>query len=382
MSLSGTVTIWLLWLVAAATFIWGVLSWPKAVGNGRLPSLWRTHLRRSGSQLAVVATALLAVGGTLNAQYDWYSSWSDLGTVFGGGDSTAVSPEVVHAGSGQVAAPIRSLREPQITGLSPDPGPDGQYATVALAGPVSKVSSSVVVWVPQSYTRAGSSHRHYPVIEVFHGIPGGPREYSHDINLGKMVAGLAAYGRIKETILVMPDSSPHHVDTECVNGGSRGPAMEDWLTIDVPTWVRHSLRVQQDRQSWATMGLSTGGFCSSMAAMLHPATYGTAIELGGYLTPQFDSHYRPFAPGSTSWKRYELVKLAATSPPPVALWLETSKTDSLSYWGNKRLIATAAAPMTVTADVLQDAGHRMSVWVGVMPTALQWLGSTANGFRP
>jgi len=181
---------------------------------------------------------------------------------------------------------------------------------------------------------------------------------------------------------VMPDSSPHLVDTECVNGGSRGPAMEDWLTIDVPTWVRHSLRVQQDRQSWATMGLSTGGFCSSMAAMLHPATYGTAIELGGYLTPQFDSHYRPFASGSTSWKRYELVKLAATSPPPVALWLETSKTDSLSYWGNKRLISTAAAPMTVTADVLQDAGHRMSVWVGVMPTALQWLGSTANGFRP
>jgi hypothetical protein len=152
-----------------------------------------------------------------------------------------------------------------------------------------------------------------------------------------MVAGLAASGRIKETILVMPNFSPHQVDTECVNGGSRGPAMEDWLTKDVPTWVRHNLRVQQDRQSWATMGLSTGGFCSSMAA---------------------------------------------TSPPPVALWSETSKTDSLSYWGNKRLIATATAPMTVTADVLQDAGHRLSVWVGVMPTALQWLGRTVSGFRP
>ena len=74
MSLSGTVTTAMLWLVAAGTFVWGVLSWPKAVGNGRLASLWRTHLRRAGYQLAVVATALLAVGGTLNAQYDWYSS--------------------------------------------------------------------------------------------------------------------------------------------------------------------------------------------------------------------------------------------------------------------------------------------------------------------
>jgi enterochelin esterase-like enzyme len=381
MSLSGTVTIWVLWLLAAATFLWGVLSWPKATGTGRFADLWPAHLRRSGSQLAVVATALLAVAGTLNAQYDWYSSWRDLGTALSGGDSSVGSAEPVHAG-GQLAAPIRSVREPQITGLNPNPGPDGQYVTVTLPGSLSKVSSSVVVWLPQSYTQAGSAHRRYPVIEVFHGIPGSPREYSHDINLGKMVAGLAVAGRMREAILVMPDSSPNKVDSECVNGGSRGLAMEDWLTKDVPNWVRHSLRVQPDRQSWATMGLSTGGFCSSMAAMLHPQTYGSAIELGGYLTPQFDSHYRPFAYGSTAWKRYDLVKLAATTPPPVALWIETSKTDSLSYSGNKRLIATAKAPMSVTADVLLDAGHRMSVWVGVMPTSLSWLGSTASGFRP
>ena len=382
MSLTGTGTTWVLWLVAAATFAWGVVSWPNAAGIGRRGRPWRAHLRRAASQLAVVATALLAVAGTLNAQYDWYSSWNDLGTAFGGGNSSAGSPELVGAGNGQPAAPIRSLREPQIKGLNPDPGADGQYVTVTLPGPVSRLSGSVVIWLPQSYTRAGSSHRRYPVIEVFHGIPGSPREYSHDINLGKMVAGLAAAGRIRESILVMPDSSPDHVDTECVNGGSQGPAMEDWLTQDVPTWVRQNLRVQQDRESWATMGLSSGGFCSVMATMLHPQTYGAAIELGGYLSPLFDSQYRPFTPGSTAWNRYDLVKLAATAPPPVALWIETSKTDSLSYQGNSRLIATARTPTTVTADVLQDAGHRMSVWVGVMPTALQWLGSTATGFKP
>src|ERR1035437_168473 len=381
MSLSGTVTIWVLWLLAAATFVWGVLSWPKAKATGRLAGLWGAHLRRSLAQLAVVATALLAVAGTLNAQYDWYSSWNDLGTAFAGGDSSAGSSQPIHAG-GHLAAPIRSVREPQIKGLNPDPGPDGQYVTVTLPGPVSKVSASVVLWLPQSYTRRGSAHRHYPVLELFHGIPGSPREYSYDINLGKMVAGLAVAGRIREAILVMPDSSPHQVDTEGVNGGSRGPAMEDWLTKDIPNWVRHNLRVQPDRQSWATMGLSTGGFCSSMAAMLHPATYGAAIELGGYMSPLFDSHYRPFTHGSTAWKRYDLVTLAAKAPPPVELWLETSKTDSLSYVGNARLIATATAPMAVTADVLQDAGHRMSVWVAVMPTALHWLGATMSGFRP
>src|ERR1035437_5726084 len=164
MSLSGTVTTSVMWLVAAATFIWAVVSLAKATGTPGRVHLRTTYLRGAGTQLAVVATALLAVAGTLNAQYDWYSSWSDLGTAFQGGDSSAGSPELIRAGAGAAAAPIRTVREPQIRGLDPDPGPDGQYVTVTLLGPVSKVSSSVVLWLPRSYTQAGSAHRHYPVM--------------------------------------------------------------------------------------------------------------------------------------------------------------------------------------------------------------------------
>jgi hypothetical protein len=155
MSLSGTVTTSVMWLVAAATFIWAVVSLAKATGTPGRVDLRTTYLRGAGTQLAVVATALLAVAGTLNAQYDWYSSWSDLGTAFQGGDSSAGSPELIRAGAGAAAAPIRTVREPQIRGLDPDPGPDGQYVTVTLLGPVSKVSSSVVLWLPGPTRRQG-----------------------------------------------------------------------------------------------------------------------------------------------------------------------------------------------------------------------------------
>lgn len=392
MALTATLTTWAWWLVAAAVFACSVV-WPKTASTNPRGRWGRDHLRRAGMQLAVVATSLLAVAGTLNAQYDWYSSWSDLGSIFGADGSSAGSPAPVAGGLGPTAAAVVAAASTVpsgggnpsglegLEGLKPDPGPSGQYLTVTVPGPVSHTTGTVTVWVPQSYMQAGSAQRHYPVIEVFHGVPGSPLEYAHDIDLGRMVAGLAAAGQMKEAILVMPDSTPGHVDTECVNGGSTGPAMEDWLTQDVPSWVRDHLRVQQDRASWATMGLSTGGFCSLMATMLHPETYGAAIELGGYLAPVFDPHYRPFAPGTAAWNRYDLLKLAATTPPPVQLWIETSKTDTLSFPGNSRLIATASPPMKVTADILQDAGHRMSVWVGVMPTALRWLGSTVDGFK-
>ncbi len=400
MSLTGAGTTWVLWLVAAATFGAGIV-WPRALPATRRHGAWPARLRRAAMQLAVVATAVAAVSGTLNAQYGWYASWSDLGTALVSGDDPAAGVPVVAGGTlpETTTAPVGTLpipsdaslpsdapttgdAEPTLAGLASDPGPDGQYLTVSVPGPTSGVTGSVVLWFPRSYTQPGSEHRHYPVVEAFHGVPGGPAEYAHGMNLGGMVAGLARDHRMTEPILVMPDSTPHQLDTECVNGGTRGPQMEDWLTQDVPTWVRNHLRVAPDAQSWATMGLSTGGYCAAMATMLHPDTYGAAIELGGYLAPVFDPHYRPFGPGSAAWTRYDLVKRATTEPPAVQLWVETSKSDSLSYPGNARLIATATAPLRVTADVLPNAGHRMTVWVGVMPTALSWLGTSLSGFRP
>ncbi len=400
MSLTGAGSTWVLWLVAAATFVASIV-WPRALPTTRRHAAWTARLRRAAMQLAVVTTALAAVSGTLNAQYGWYASWSDLGTAFVSGGNPAAGVPVVAGGAlpetttapvGTLPfpsdvplpsdAPTTSETEPTLAGLAANPGPDGQYLTVSVPGPTSGVAGSVVLWVPRSYTQPGSAHRRYPVLEAFHGVPGGPSEYARGMNLGRMVAGLARDHRMTEPILVMPDSTPHQLDTECVNGGTRGPQMEDWLTQDVPTWVRSHLRVASDPQSWATMGLSTGGYCAAMATMLHPDTYGAAIELGGYLAPVFDPHYRPFAPGSAAWNRYDLVTRATTEPPAVQLWVETSKSDSLSYPGNARLIATATPPLRVTADVLPNAGHRMAVWVGVMPTALSWLGSSLSGFRP
>jgi hypothetical protein len=40
------------------------------------------------------------------------------------------------------------------------------------------------------------------------------------------------------------------------------------------------------------------------------------------------------------------------------------------------------SPTAVTATVLTNAGHRMSVWENMLPGALTWLGSNVPGFQP
>jgi len=38
--------------------------------------------------------------------------------------------------------------------------------------------------------------------------------------------------------------------------------------------------------------------------------------------------------------------------------------------------------LAVDATVLQHAGHRISLWKGLLPGSLAWLGANVEGFKP
>src|SRR3954467_2708785 len=148
------------------------------------------------------------------------------------------------------------------------------------------------------------------------------------MDLGQSVDNEVAAGRMSPVVIVSPQLEiPRGRDTECVDGGPGLPAIESWLTVDVPNWVTRTFRVSPERSSWATAGLSAGGWCAAMAALLHPARYGAAMVFGGYFSPSFGAQYKPFPPPSPQGQRYALVGLTKRSPPPVAVWMETSHSD-------------------------------------------------------
>jgi hypothetical protein len=119
-----------------------------------------------------------------------------------------------------------------------------------------------------------------------------------------------------------------------------------------------------------------------MATVLHPGQYSAAIVLGGYFRPDFGS-WRPFAGSSPLGQRYNLIQRVRTRPPPpVALWVETSHSDPLSYPSTSRFLAVTRGPMSVTALVLTHAGHRMALWAGLLDQTLRWLAADIPGFVP
>jgi hypothetical protein len=172
------------------------------------------------------------------------------------------------------------------------------------------------------------------------------------------------------------------VDTEGVNGGPGQPQIETWLTRDVPDWLVQHFRVSGRRDAWAAIGYSSGGFAAAMSTVLHPAQYGAGIVLGGYFRPEFGSFYKPFTAASLMGRRYDLARVIAHHRPPVSLWVETSHADPVSYASTARFLRSVRTPTAAHAVILQNSGHRDSVWINLLPQALRWLGRSMPGFHP
>lgn len=380
MSLTGPVFLGLVAAATVAAFVALVVLWPRLAGHepGHI-------LARAGLLLAVNILVLFTAATQLNAQFLFFAGWSDLRGALGGSTSTT---SLARGGSAKSAAnkPVAGGAAAPKGGALPavpgDMGPDGVIG-YTVRGPLSGITASVVVQLPPGYTDPSSARARYPVIETFQGYPGAPTQWIRTMRLGGAIADAVTAHRLRSAIIVSPQAEiPHGVDTECVNGSAGRPQLETWLTRDVPNWIARTFRVVTTRSSWATMGYSTGGWCAAMAAMLHPAQYGAAVVMGGYFRPDFGTLYEPYPRSSPLQAHYDLIGLAQRTPPPVAIWLETSHADPLSYTSSAGILRRAKPPLAIDATVLEHAGHRTSVWQGLLPRALAWLGQNAAGFSP
>ncbi len=179
--------------------------------------------------------------------------------------------------------------------LPPLPAPGQRVQTFELTGAHSGLAGRVVVSLPRGYQDPANAGWTYPVIEAFHGFPGGPEVWIQGVNLVPSIDALSGQQVISDAIVIAPQIEfPPGTDTECVNGGKGQPQVETWLATDVPDQIASVLRVRRDRASWAATGFSSGGWCAAMAVMLHPDVFGVGIILGGYL-PRLQQGLRPLS---------------------------------------------------------------------------------------
>lgn len=379
MSLTGGLFLSLVAGSAGAAFVLLVVRWP-ALGGTEI----RKVAARAGLLLLVNVLVVLTVATQLNAAFLFFADWSDLAGAING----TVTKTALAKGATAKQAAAKHVRGSAATStvLTQALPPGGTPIRGALAyivtGANSGIRGTVLVELPPGYLAASSARTRYPVLETFQGYPGGPGTWIDTMNLGGVMAQQVAARRMRPALIVSPQVEiPSGVDTECVNGRPGYPQVETWLAEDVPNWVAHHFRVNTDRSSWASIGLSAGGWCAAMVTMLHPAQYAAGIVMGGYFRPAFGTGFEPYPPKDPLASRYDLVAVTARTPPPVAIWLETSHADPISYSSSAALLKVTRPPLSLDAIVLQHAGHRFSLWQALLPNSLTWLGANIPGFK-
>lgn len=356
-------------VIALLLFVLLVLGWPRRGGRAARAAV------RGGQVLLLNVTVVALCFAVLNDQYVFYSSWADL---FG----ARASQVITHHGGSARQVLQATIPEPGIgaragSGSYRLPQPGSRLQTYSVRDPTTGAATKLLVYLPVGYNPASS--RTYPVVYGLHGFPGSPLSIAR-LTFFSTADELTALHVLAPSIFVVPTiDDPVAVDTECINGPPGAPQTETWLSRTVPEWVVRHLHVRVNRASWVTMGYSYGAWCAAMLTMRHPAVFGGAIVLQGYFRPDFTSAYDPYTPREL--QPYDLIRLARTAPPPVAMWVLASRQDNLSYPTTARFLSVARAPLDVSSTILATGGHRTAVYEPYVGPALTWLAKTLPAFH-
>jgi len=223
-----------------------------------------------------------------------------------------------------------------------------------------------------------------PVIELLHGTPGAPEDWTRaghaDVTADKWAArhdGLAP-------IIVMPDvNGAFLADTECIDIG-RARA-ETYLTEDVPQWVAEHLGAATTKAAWVIAGSSEGGYCALDLALRHPDRYGSFVDLSGLERPTFPGDTLAALGGSRSSLEDHTPEVFLVRHPTTALppgWIEVGANDGATTRATRRVAQVLrAAGADVQLHLLPNAHHTWRVWSRSFADAFPWIAERTDVAR-
>ena len=321
---------------------------------------------------AVLMAALL-----INNSFQLYVSWSDLlGQDGAPGQIQAQTPVGMPSADADAADPgARTLPNAKLfhtfTGA-----PGVQVATVT--GPESKITGTVLVWLPPQYSESEYSHSDFPVIQLLSGYPGSPNTWMEGMEapaiLSQEIAGRSAHPFILVSATINTDP-PHDPDCSNIPGG---PQVDTWLTKDVHSLIETSFRSETGARGWGLMGYSEGGLCASKLTLQHPGEFAAAVSMSGDDHPDGDL----LKPGTAAYNENSPLWLLQNRPPaPVSMLLTGTLQDGSTAAEAEAMNAAAKSPTEVSRLIAPRGGHNIGVWMSMEAPSFQWLSRNLDGIQ-
>jgi enterochelin esterase-like enzyme len=321
----------------------------------------------------------------VNRYYDYYQTWggmiNDL-TSQGAGNL----PKYAAGGKGTNKQFDKNIG--RVTSRAED-AQVGYLFQTSVTGARSHLTRDVLVYLPPQYFQKSFRHYKFPVIELLHGSPGGPRAWVDVMGVIPTFLSLLGTHPDDAAVLVMPDTdgSPRY-GLQCLNNPG-GIQDMTFVARDVPDAIARIVRVQPPGRAWGLAGYSEGGYCAANIGVQVPKGYGAVGVLSGYFAPiksQVPAGNKPGGrpltvnvflghPGLRliNTPRYYVTRVPVSEEFP-AFWLAVGAEDTedvLAAQDFRQVLQTRM--VNVPLIVVPGGGHQASVWRAALGPMLSWM---------
>ena len=327
----------------------------------------------------------------VNKFYDYYQTWggmiNDL-TSQGAGNL----PKYAAGGKGTNKQFDKNIG--RVTSQAED-AQVGYLFQTSVTGTRTHLTRDVLVYLPPQYFQKSFRHYKFPVIELLHGSPGGPRAWVDVMGVIPTFLSLLGTHPDDAAVLVMPDTdgSPRY-GLQCLNNPG-GIQDMTFVARDVPDAIARIARVQPPGRAWGLAGYSEGGYCAANIALQVPKGYGAAGVLSGYFGPirsQVPAGNKPGGRpitvnvflGHPGLRLINTPRNYATRVPVndelPAFWLAAGAEDTedvLAAQDFRQVLQTRM--VYVPLIVVPGGGHQASVWRAALGPMLSWMTRPLEG---
>jgi S-formylglutathione hydrolase FrmB len=324
--------------------------------------------------------ALVMAASAVNARFAYLPT---VGALLGQNATDQISPAQLRAlefASGQPLGAAGRSVSVRLAISAGSVGPELQHGVVvAITIPPTQShfhARTAQVYLPPAYFR--SPRLQLPVLELLHGTPGSPIDWTRSIYVDVTADGYASQHHGLAPILVMPDINGSWTsDSECVNG--KPGQVQTYLTTDVRSAVINSFHTRRDARGWAIAGFSEGGYCALQIGLRHPNLYAAIGDFSGGEGPSVPGGVKRLFPGTPVQTRlqaasYDPAQLLHhwTGVVRPAIWFEVGTNDiNLPAMAHQDLLA--GARHFDTHFVAQPAStHSFAAWRNAFGDALPW----------
>ena len=341
--------------------------------------LWiRRPLFRWTARALCLPLALAFVGATINAHYGYFPT---LGSLLGRTAADQISSAALAQLEQNSLGVVHGRRHQAAHVDTPKPAlpSHGVVIGFSMPGTASHFPARTgQVYLPPAWF--ANPHPHLPVIELLHGSPGSPADWTRGGGADLTADKFARTHDGEAPILVMPDVNGKDWwhDSECVDG-PQGNA-ETYLTTDVRNAVVRAFAARADGDSWAIAGLSEGGSCALQMGLRHPALYRVVGDFSGDDHPWISGGLRRLFWGRSpsqllraeqSYDPRAILSRWHTGEAP-AIVFSAGRDDSLVPKMDRLLVEARRDHITATLDVYAG-GHTFWFWNESLARSLPWI---------